>query len=130
MRHTDWPERLANLIEARRTLAFAWGENDCAAFAAAAIDAVAGRAVDLPAHASEFEALRQIATHGSLVAATALVLGEPVAPGLARRGDVVVVPNEGREVLAVCLGLTCAAPGPDGLTFVPAALAVACWRID
>lgn len=130
MRAPDWPERLAELVESCRGRPFAWGEHDCASFAAAAVHAVSGRVVSLPAHGSEMAAMRAIAAHGSLVAAAVAVLGASLAPSLARRGDIVVVSNGGREVLGVCLGTVAAAPGPDGLAFVPMADATDCWRID
>ena len=42
MRRADWPERLAEFIEARRLEPFAWGKNDCALFAADAVNLLIG----------------------------------------------------------------------------------------
>ena len=34
----DWPERLAAYVDAHRDTPFRWGQNDCATFAAGAVE--------------------------------------------------------------------------------------------
>ena len=41
-RSADWPERLADMIEQRRSEPFAWGANDCCLFPADVVRAMTG----------------------------------------------------------------------------------------
>lgn len=50
-------------------------------------------------------------------------------PGLAGRGDLVLVEQEGRELLGVCLGDVYASAGSDGLVFRPIHEALVAWRV-
>lgn len=87
----DWPERLAAYLAHARPLRFTWGTHDCVTFAAGAVQAITGQDV-LPlrwpdaAHAAR--ALRRL---GGLPAAVGLMLPALATPGLAQRGDVVLV---------------------------------------
>lgn len=129
MRVADWPERLAALLEERRHAPFAYGTQDCATFAAAAVEAVTGERRWEPPYSTEREALRLMG--GDLVGAVGDVLGAAVTPSRARRGDLVVLlADDGRQVLGVCIGERAAAPALDGLVFPPMSQAVAAWRID
>ena len=73
---------------------------------------------------------------GTLAETVTVVLDEPIAPTLARRGDVVLfrsfppdAPPDGIEALAVCLGEVAASPGPRGMTYVPMSEWLNAWRV-
>jgi hypothetical protein len=53
----------------------------------------------------------------------------PVAPGLAQRGDLVLLRQGRHPVLAVCLGEQAASPGRDGLEFRGMSDALCAWRV-
>jgi len=127
-----WPELLAAFIDARRHMPFAWGSNDCALFAADAVREMTGVdfAADHRSHDSADSAARALAAVGGLHELAAACLPEREAVGLAQRGDVVMVPIDGRDTLGIVVGNGCwCAPGESGLVFrpmseVPAAFAV------
>lgn len=133
MRRHDWPERLAEFIEARRHAPFAWGLNDCASFAA---DAAAEQRWDDPLaelrndRRGALAALRYEHEIGGMRAALTRALGEPKAVTLACRGDVLLFVNdEGRDTLAVCLGEQMAGPGVERLAFAPLPSDAAAWSV-
>jgi hypothetical protein len=134
-RREDWPERLLQAVEARREKPFAWGENDCALFAADCVLAMTGE--DLARafrgrYDSARGALRVLRGLGARDLAQAVMgsLGEPIAPALARRGDVVQFETESEgPALGVCLGNLAAAAGPQGVAWVPAGQWLRAWRV-
>jgi hypothetical protein len=93
MRLGDWEVRLAVYLEAKAGESFAWGANDCAMFAAGAVEAVTG--VDpIPhmrgAYDSEFGAARVIVEKGAgTLEGTIDSLFDECPIGFARRGDLV-----------------------------------------
>lgn len=119
-RFHDWPERLAAFIEARRARAFSWGRQDCALFAADAVLEMTGvdLAEGLRGYTSASGAAKRIKKAGSM-RGLASALAEK-HPGLAQRGDVVLVELEGRETFGIVAGngYWCA-PGLDSLVFRP-----------
>jgi hypothetical protein len=131
MRRADWQLRLAQFMEQRASKPFAWGENDCCLFAADAVQAMTGTdyAKTLRGYSTQREALRLVQKMGGLWAIATGALGEPVSPLLAGVGDVVLLDNEGRELLAVCNGTTAVAPGADGAVSIGMETAKAAWRI-
>lgn len=129
MRLESWPEALSAYLDERRDMPFAWGTNDCCAFAADAVQAVTGERPLLPAYESERDALRLLRDR-SLRERVGDVFGAEIAPAFARRGDLAVfMQDDERETLAVCVGDYLAAPGPDGMLLVPRAAAIAAWRV-
>lgn len=139
----DWPERLAAFVDERQAMPFEWGHNDCALFAADAVQAVTG--VDLAErwrgrYSDEVTAL-EMGLHGASAHLAAgdvsgalrdmasLFLDGEVQPALARRGDVLLVQHERGESLAVCVGTHAAAPGRRGAVFLPRSVWLACWRV-
>lgn len=131
-RHADWMHRLAVLAEARQHEPFEWGPNDCAAFAADAVETQTGQDVlaELRGHRStERQALRRERAIGGIPAAIERAGLMPVAPALAQRGDLVLIEQAPRPVLAVCLGDEAVAPGPSGLQRAPMSRAVRAWRV-
>ena len=128
----DWPIRFDALVYSRLRRPFAWGINDCALFAGDAVAAITG--VDLSAglrgHGTALQAARTLRRHGGLRGIATACLGEPIAPGQARQGDVMLIDAMGREALAVCVNAQDAvAPGPQGLHVVPRDSALCAWRV-
>lgn len=119
-RRHDWPEALAGFIEARRRMPFHWGSNDCALFAADGVLEITG--VDLAAewrgYKTERGALNRIRKAGGMRGFAAEL---PMRhPGLARRGDIVLVELAGRDTFGIvgAPGIWCG-PGAEGLLFRP-----------
>ena len=136
MRYLNWPERLAEVIEAARYRVFAYGGQDCCLFAADCVLAVTGidYAAPFRGYYSRAAAYQIIAKHGSLTGLLTAVLDEPIEPAFAGRGDVVIaeipiVEGEGESV-GICLGAFCAFPQAVGLRFHPRSVARLAWRIS
>ena len=112
-RITDWDTKgLGPYLFAHKSDPFVWGQADCCLFAANAIQSFTGQ--DLAAdfrgkytdEASAFALIREI-TGGNSVGnaaeycATKAGLQEWRSPLLARRGDLVVIDNAGREIAGI-----------------------------
>lgn len=132
-RREDWPVRLGEFIESRRSMPFRYGENDCCLFAADAVKAMTGD--DLAAawrgkYRSAREALKFVRDAGGLPKLVSTVLSETVAVALAQRGDVLLVPRGDREqALAICAGEHFVWPGPEGIELGHTLASQAAWRI-
>ncbi|NUA26101.1 DUF6950 family protein [Cupriavidus basilensis] len=127
----DWPTRLAEFIEARHERAFSWGGSDCCLFVCDAIEAMTGtdpgsrwRGI----YSSEKGARRVLRDNDGVAGIATLVLGLPVPPALAGRGDVVLIDTPHGEALGICLGAQVAAQGPDGIAFMAIGSAKAAWK--
>lgn len=127
-RYPDWPERLAEYLDERRDTPFDWATNNCAGFAAGAVEAMTGEPVPLPAVKTARGAARVLAGGGMLERVTE-TLGEPIPVAMAQRGDVGLLIADGRDTLAVCVGAHWAAPSDDGLLMVDLVAASAAWRV-
>ncbi|HJV73177.1 MAG TPA: hypothetical protein VJ654_03060 [Noviherbaspirillum sp.] len=130
MRFEDWPERLAQFIEARRHQPFVRGTHDCVMFAADAIQAMTG--VDLAAeyrgsYTTTKEALRFIQGRGGMENIVPL---ESIPVALAGRGDIAMIDTPEGDALAVHLGRTIAAQGGQGILFLPVSAAKRAWKGD
>jgi len=130
----DWPERLAELIEARRHVPFAWGSNDCCLFAADAVLACTGEdpAADWRGrYSTEAEALALMDSNLGLYGLARAIQRARQAPrcppSLAQRGDIALIIQADMPTMAVVVGEDVAAPSLDGLKFVPLALAERAW---
>jgi len=131
-RREDWPERLHNLVEARRAAPFAWGALDCVRFAADAVHAMTdSNPLDgVEAWTDEASATAALARRGGLVAATRAVLGDPIPPAQAQRGDVVLLElADGGPALGICLGAQAVGPSRAGLVWAGMEHARAAWSI-
>lgn len=129
-RRSDWQTRLAAFLAQRQALPFAWGSHDCCMFAAGAVNAITGHDYSAGyAYASAEEAASLLEREGDLAAFATRCLGEPIAPALAAVGDVVLVANDGRQLLAVCNGTSALAPGRLGLVTLGMDAALAAWRV-
>ena len=131
MRLPDWQLRLAKFGQARASMPFAWGSNDCCTFTADAVKAITGKDLRgaFPTYEGEMRALRAIAAGGGLQQLASNLLGDPVNPKMAAVGDVVLVLNAEREMLAICNGTSAIAPGKYGMVLVSMEAALAAWRI-
>jgi hypothetical protein len=131
MRLPDWQLRFSEFGKARVSMPFVWGSNDCCSFAAAGVAAITGRnpMAGVAPYNSEAAAGRLILRAGDLRALASQYLGEPVPPAFAAVGDVVLVMNEGREMLAICNGVNAMAPGAAGIVPLGMDAALAAWKI-
>ena len=135
-RRQDWPERLAELIEARREAEFAWGTHDCGMFAADAVVAITG-ADPLQewrgAYDTEEGADAIIAGFGgyeAFMVSAFRAFGAPECPAcLLQRGDVGLVRYGNNLSAAVSLGHCAAVPGISGLSFLAPRMFVRGWAI-
>lgn len=131
-RLADWPARLGSLCARRLAMPFAWGRNDCASWGADVAFALHGQdtLAELRGRRSGWrQAREQLREGGGIPAALARAGLREVAPVLAQRGDLVMLRQGRRRVLAVCLGDVAAAPGSTGLAHMAMAAAVAAWRL-
>lgn len=129
-RREDWAEQLAQYLDERRDAAFAWGVQDCATFAAGAVQAMTGESPAIPQVESAAAYLHFLRDHGPLDAIVDDTLGERLpSPAFAQRGDVVLLFVDERATLGVCIGAEAAAPGADGMLTVSMSTASAAWRV-
>lgn len=118
VRLPDWPTRLAQACEAARDRPLHWGRCDCVTFAADIVLAITG--IDPLADLrglwrSAGGAHRLLSRLGGLEAAVRWRIGAPLAgPGLAWRGDVVLVLAPAGPALTVCVGDRLLGPGVAG----------------
>lgn len=133
-RRPDWPERLAQWLQAMRDEPFAWGRNDCVRFVCAAIEQMTGTdpwpRVTWVDRAGALRALRGL---GGLRAAITQRLGPPLpSPAWAQRGDVLLLRGAatvGRPAAGLCVGAHWAGPGPCGVVQGPMSMALAAWPV-
>jgi hypothetical protein len=127
-----WQTRFAVLCQQRAAAPFAWGVHDCCLWAADAVHAITGHdfaAAQRGTYATTAEAARVLQAAGGVRGVATRALGAPMPAALAAVGDVVLLEQEGRELLAVCNGLEALAAGPTGLVPVPMRQALAAWRV-
>ncbi|WP_167395033.1 DUF6950 family protein [Variovorax boronicumulans] len=131
MRRADWQERFAAYVRARLGMPFCWGSNDCCTFAAGAVAAITDSdpMAGVPAYDTALAAGRLIEEGGGLHALATSLLGQPVPPLMAAVGDVVLLANDGRDLLGICNGVNAIAPGPDGLVALEMTAVSAAWKI-
>lgn len=128
----DWPERLDALLRDRADWPFVWGVHDCCTFCADAVQAITG--VDVMGtlrqrYQSAVEAMALTQELGGLKGAVSSVLGEPCIPALCTVGDVLLLSNDDREVVALCNGETAIVTGPRGLLAIASPHILAAWRV-
>lgn len=128
----DWPERLAEFIESRRHMAFAWGQQDCALFCADAIYAMTGEDVakGWRGYKTERGARSRIAKVGGMraIPSSVGIAEQPI--GLAQRGDGVLALIDDRETFGIIPGNGhWCGPGPTGLVFRPLSEAIAAFKV-
>jgi hypothetical protein len=133
MRLNGWDLRLAEMVEAARALAFAWGSHDCATWAFDVRKALTGEdaaAAWRGKYTTEIGAARMLhrlkcATVEDLAGS---ILGEPLpAVLLAQRGDIVLGGAE--QALGVCIGSDALFLQPRGLVPLPLRACLRAWRV-
>lgn len=96
-------------IEQHQSTPFTWGEFDCCLFAADAVELMTGNdfAVDFRGkYNTKLGAARALKRYGQgdIISTVTAKLGEPKPVMLVKRGDVVLVDNNGDPALGICLG--------------------------
>lgn len=131
MRHFDWQLRLADFVAQRQAMPFCWGSNDCCQFAIGAVHAITGvdHGADIPPYSTALGAARTLEDFGGLMAIASNALGAPVPVICATVGDVVLVHNAGRDLLAICNADTALAPGESGIIVLSITAATAAWKV-
>lgn len=132
-RLSTWEARLGTYLAERRTMPFAWGSNDCALFAAGAVEAMTGSdpaAAFRGAYRSMAGSVRALKQHGAgTLEATIDALFPAIPTGFVRRGDLVW----NGEAVGVCVGAVALFVGQEGdaagLVRVPRAEWVKGWRV-
>jgi hypothetical protein len=131
MRRQDWQLRLSDFAKERASMPFEWGKNDCCLFAADAVLAMTGvdPAAPLRGYASALAARRLVDEAGGMLEFVSQFLGEPVPPLMAAVGDVVLLTNEGRELLGICNGTNAIGAGERGMAVLGMDSARAAWKV-
>jgi len=136
MRREDWQSRLHAIIQDAEKRQFTWGQWDCCQWAGLCIEACTGSnpvAEWAGRCTTAAGAQRILARHfgGSLQTGWTQILGEPVPPLTAGRGDVCLVQLDDQPACGVVdlSGERVACLSLDGLEFVPLTAAVAAWRV-
>lgn len=118
------------LIEDRMRTGFAWGkgQNDCASFAGAAVQAQTGRdpLSALPAWTNAKGAARILKRRGGLTAVVDTLLS-PIPVAMAARGDVALVETATGPALMVVEGDTLVGPAVAGLMRLPRSAMLRAW---
>jgi hypothetical protein len=125
----NWPTRLDAVITAARAQPFDWRDHHCGLFVADCVEALTG--VRIHAGIKKQYATRRAVTAARdmrKAASTHLDTSE-IAPGVAQRGDVVLVSVFGFEAMGVCVGRQVACLGPAGMAFLGMEAAICAWRI-
>lgn len=128
---SDWRDRFEALVRERTRAPFEWGKHDCCLFAADAVLAATGidPALDMRGTYSDaqggMEALQRI---GGFEAAGARA-GVECHPQCVQVGDVGLVNDGHRDLLAVCAGEVWLAPSETGLGALPLSAARKAWRV-
>jgi hypothetical protein len=133
MRKETWDIDLMDFIKSREKTTFCWGVQDCVLFAADCAQSMTG--IDLAdkyrGYTTEMGAALIMGRAGSLQKLVNLNIGPEISPKLARRGDWVLIEQNGVQTLAVCLGKKAMGVKKEkGLAMVPMSDAITAWRID
>lgn len=135
---------LHDFLATRENSPFEWGHNDCALFAADAIEACTGTDIaevfrgKYDSESSALATIREV-TGGTTVADAAAYcaenfgLAEYQYPLLAKRGDLVIVTNrDGRDIAGIVdlSGRHVASPGEEGLVRFPITDVKRAWNLS
>lgn len=132
-RREGWEQAYVRVGIAAMKRPHAWGEHDCVMFVCDCIAAMTGE--DLAAdfrgqYDNEREARALLARLGYVdIGALASSRLPEIDPAQAQRGDVVLIPGEEGEYLAIVDGRTAVGPAARGLTHAPLGLAKRAWRV-
>ena len=132
-RLSDWPDKLAEHVEAWRNKKFRWGRYDCALFCLNAEKVMTGSTrfpEFINTYSSEKGSIEALAGAGfdsleSLVDARL----EQIKLTMAQRGDVALISTPNGDALSLVIGNHLAAMGRSGLVFLPVSEAKKAWRV-
>ena len=128
----DWPDRLSVLVARAHTQLFTWGSHDCCMWAADAVQALTGHdpAADLRGrYADAPSAMHTLRAVGGLLGAGRRTGVRLAGPGYARDGDVALVHDGRRPMLAVRVGDVWMAAATRGLMALPTGAARMAWGV-
>lgn len=134
-RVSNWPRKLSDFVEARRHTPFKWGGHDCCTFAADCVFVVYGvdPMADLRGYEDAKAAMRIIGGPDKLpdfAGAQMQAAGfREIDAAHAGQGDPVCVMLE-HPTCGIHLGNVIAAPGKDGLEFLPPDKIIKAWRAE
>ena len=126
-----WQSALSKPVQERWHQPFAWGVQDCFLWAADCVLTVTGEDVastERGAYNDARSAARLVEELGGVAAIGASRFGAEVPVASAQVGDVVLVRFDGRDTLAVCMGMHALGPGELGLVSVSMDDALKVWR--
>ena len=132
-RMKGWDGRLDAWLRSMRAHGHSWGENDCALFCASAIRVMTGVDIAAPYRGTYTNAreadqvLRSELLCNDISDLPGKFLPSRALPD-AGRGDVLLMAGE-QDYLAIHWGEYAMAPGPDGLSQRPVALAQKAWAV-
>jgi hypothetical protein len=132
MKKSNWTIALHQQIAKFNDKPFAWGTHDCCTFAADCVLAMTGidhLADHRGGYKSAIGAARRLEKVGGIEAGMTTLLGAPIDPKFAQRGDVVCFTSPLGDTAGVCMGSNIAAPGLDGMAFTPMSEAFKAWRV-
>jgi hypothetical protein len=131
MRSETWDIDLMAFIKSREKTSFEWGIHDCVLFACDCARAMTG--ADLAAkyrgYSTEEGAGAIIKEAGGLRSLVTANIGPEISPKMAKRGDWVMMEQDGGPAVAVCVGVMAIAAGKKGLVMRRMTDAAAAWRI-
>ena len=125
-------EKLSLYLQACAATPFEWGCFDCCVFTAQAVQVQTSRdpMADLPLYRDAEGAAAMLAANGGIESMVTQRLGEPVAPALAQRGDVVLFDTVvNGDAIGICAGASFAAVTEDGLQYFSMRHARLAWRV-
>ena len=134
-RFPDWHERLADCIETGQCFEFQYGTHDCCLWAAYCVDNMTGsdlqKQIQETCHYSNEEGAKAlINAAGGLQPLVVQFLGNELdSPSFAAPGDLVVVNNEGQELVGIVVGHGVVAAAKEGLVSLPYGTIRHAWRI-
>ena len=136
-KRSDWERRLHEFLTENKLRPFRWGEWDCCIFTNAAVYAMTGEHLipkELEWHdeSSAQEAIKSYGkTLGKSIYRASLAKGLIKVPANAvRKGDVLVIREDGKQVAAICDGSAALSPSDGGFTFRSLNLVQMGFRID
>lgn len=133
-RRDDWMDRLVVAVKDANALPFRYGVHDCCLWAAHCVDRmcdtnIARSIIERFNYSDEQSANAIIAAAGGLKELVSEFLGDPIPSAFAAPGDIVIARNGDQALVAVVIGHNIIAPTSDGLTVLPFANGVLCWKV-
>lgn len=131
-RVANWQGAFFELLHSVRDKPFSWDGWTCFDFAAAAYVALTGKPdprEQFGHFTTEREAQVVLGRAGGAEAILRSVLGEPIHPAMAQRGDIVLGDFGTGLQPALCVGIDSVAPGERGLTSIRTLRASMAWEI-